>query len=109
MTLLFNIFPSAIRSTTQSLFYPIDILMVPLFAWLVIKYFNNYKDKNKSIAIYEKYYMKALIVRLVCTLLTAMMYDFYYNGGDTTVYFYHILFLKPLLYENPSVVFSGCV
>ena len=48
MTLLFNIFPSAIRSTTQSLFYPID----------------------------------------------------------TTVYFYHILFLKPLLYENPSLFFQ---
>jgi hypothetical protein len=103
MTLLFNILPEAIRQTTQSLFYPIDILTVPLFAWVVIKYFNNYKDTKKSEPIYERFFMKALYIRLICTVLTALMYDFYYNGGDTTVYFYHILFLKPLLYENPAL------
>jgi hypothetical protein len=106
MTLLFNIFPSAIRSTTQSLFYPIDILMVPLFAWLVIKYFNYYNNTKKAEPIYKRFFIKALYIRLICTLLTALMYDFYYNGGDTTVYFYHILFLKPLLYENPSLFFQ---
>jgi hypothetical protein len=106
MTLLFNIFPVAYKTNSQSLFFPIDILTVPIFVYLVVKYFNNYKDKHKSIAIYEKYYMKALIVRLVCTLLTAMMYDFYYNGGDTTVYFFHILYIKPLLFENPMLFFQ---
>ena len=79
MTLLFNIFPSAIRSTTQSLFYPIDILMVPLFAWLVIKYFNYYNNTKKAEPIYKRFFIKALYIRLICTLLTALMYDFYYN------------------------------
>ena len=106
MPLLFEIFPYFVRDRHQPLFFVIDIITVPIFGFLVFKFFTNYAHSKSADPIYGKYFLKALYIRLLCTVLTALMYDLYYKGGDTIVYFYHILYIKPLLFQDPRLFFK---
>lgn len=86
----------------QPLVYVTDFLLVPLFIYFIHNFLTNYiKDKP---AHYKEYFMKAWYVRLVGCILTALMYDYYYNGGDTITYYHYALGLNKLIFSDPSVI-----
>lgn len=86
----------------QPLFYLTDFLLVPLFIYFIHRFLTNY-IKNKP-EHYKEYFMKAWYVRLIGCLLTALMYDYYYNGGDTITYYHYALGVNKLLFSEPGVI-----
>jgi hypothetical protein len=48
--------------------------------------------------------LKAWYVRLIGCILTALMYDYYYNGGDTITYYHYALGVNKLLFSEPGVI-----
>jgi hypothetical protein len=83
----------------QPLFFLTDFILAPLFIYAIHRYLNNYiKDKPK---VYKDYFIKAWYVRLAGCILTALMYDYYYNGGDTVTYFHYLL--ASINYFSPNL------
>ena len=86
----------------QPLFYATDFLLVPIFIYLIHRFLKDY-IKNKP-SHYKEYFMKAWYVRLVGCVLTALMYDYYYNGGDTVTYYHYALGVNKLLFIDPGMI-----
>ena len=79
-----------------------DIILGPIFIFFVLK-FCSAIIKTKKNPVYKKFFMSALIVRIVSAIIMAFVYQFYYNGGgDTHTYFIYALRIHEVLYENPS-------
>ena len=86
----------------QPLFFLTDFILAPLFIYAIHRYLNNYiKDKPK---VYKDYFIKAWYVRLAGCILTALMYDYYYNGGDTVTYFHYSLGVNKLFFSEPGMI-----
>ncbi len=88
----------------QPLIYATDFLLVPLFIYAIHRFLVNY-IKNKPIH-YKEYFIKAWYVRLTGCILTALMYDYYYNGGDTISYYHYALGINKLVFSDPSMVLN---
>ena len=86
----------------QPLIYLTDFLLVPIFIYFIHRLLTNY-IKNKP-EHYKEYFMKAWYVRLIGCLLTALMYDYYYNGGDTITYYHYALGVNKLLFSEPGAI-----
>ncbi|HPA35422.1 MAG TPA: hypothetical protein PLA16_03590, partial [Chitinophagales bacterium] len=56
--------------------------------------------KTKKNPIYEKYFVPAIMVKIFCAILLALIYQYYYKGGDTMTYFVYVQFLRELLYVD---------
>lgn len=82
----------------QPIIFVTDFLLVPLYIYAIHRYLTNY-IKNKP-AHYHEYFMKAWYLRLTGCILTAMMYDYYYNGGDTITYFHYSLGVNKLFFQT---------
>lgn len=65
-----------------------DFLLAPLLIvmWIGIAMLIRNR-KYKGTVIY-KYFVPALVARIVGAVLTALMYQYYYGGGDTFMYFF---------------------
>lgn len=83
---------------TQDILFWNDIYLTIPF--LVILHFvlKNY-IKNKS-DIHQKYLMKAWYLRVFGAIMSALMYQYYYGGGDTMSYFKLVLMLKKYLFTD---------
>jgi hypothetical protein len=86
----------------QPIFFVTDFLLVPLYIYTIHRFFTNY-IKNKP-SHYKEYFMRGWYVRLTGCLLTALMYDYYYNGGDTIVYYHYALGLNKLFFSDPGMI-----
>ena len=86
----------------QDLICMADFILVPLFIYFIQRFFKNYL-KNKP-GHYKEYFMKAWYARLAGCILTALMYDYYYNGGDTTTYYHYALGVNKLLFIDPAMI-----
>ena len=86
----------------QPIFFMTDFILVPIFIYIIHTYFKKYiKDKPDY---YQEYFMKAWNVRLVGCILTALLYSFYYKGGDTVNFYHYALGLIRILFNEPSVL-----
>jgi hypothetical protein len=95
-----------------------DLLIVPLL--LVFVYFisSTIQSRHMEKEPYYKYYKIGLFAKIWAGLAFAMVYLFYYDGGDTTTYFFGTetivkmagkdfpTFIKLLLGKNTDEVFS---
>lgn len=88
----------------QPIIFVTDFLLVPLYIYAIHRYLTNY-IKNKP-AHYHEYFMKAWYLRLTGCILTAMMYDYYYNGGDTITYFHYSLGVNKLFFSDPGMIIT---
>lgn len=85
-----------------SLINTTEILLLPL--WLILiyaaayAYRNTYYKKNNPL---RRYFIPALSLRLLGTFLTAAMYEFYYGGGDVTLYFIGVRDIFNAFVSNP--------
>lgn len=73
-----------------------DFLLGPIYIYILIILAKKYAKKKGG--GYELYFVKAMVVRIIGCVLTAFMYQYYYHGGDTFVYFLYILKIKEVFY-----------
>lgn len=83
----------------------IDIILLP-FVLLFVFYFARLKQ-SKNIEQYPefKYYVKGLAAKVIGAISLAVIYAFYYEGGDTINYFNDAICLNKLLFTNPEAIF----
>ncbi len=85
---------------TQFLFLR-DLILGPMFFFVILFIAQRYV-KLKSDDIYAKYFVLGLSIRLCSAILLALIYQFYYKGGDTCTYFQYESSLRSILLENPG-------
>jgi hypothetical protein len=70
-----------------------DLLVAP-FVFLFIMMYAKSKLKYKKDFVYKKYFLWALFIRLLSSIAISFVYQYYYHGGDTIVYFAYAMKLK---------------
>ena len=101
-----TLFPFATRWYSVNLFSWSDLLFAPLFLYMIYQacekvYLKKYKDVP-----YGKYFMLAVKVKLGCIVMYWAINKFYYKGGDTYVYYWHILKIKQMLFDDPTMAYN---
>ena len=83
-----------------------DLLLTPLYIFFI--YVIGYTIKTTQIIKHPeyKYFLKGLTFKIFGGIAFALVYVFYYNGGDTHTYFLDSRVLSKLLFINPSAAFS---
>jgi hypothetical protein len=88
-----------------------DIIMPPLFIFLIIVAGIYKKNKNIRSNPAYKYYLTGMMVKIAGSVAICLVYTLYYNGGDSTGYFEQGRAMCNLLFKNPSyffeVIFTG--
>lgn len=83
----------------------VDLIMGPFILLILfgIVYFQLKKYRNTPIAVY---FLPAFWLRMLGAFLTACMYQYYYNGGDTFMYFRHSSSIVQVFLLDPSSGFE---
>jgi hypothetical protein len=80
-----------------------DFYLVPLC--LLALYIIGFRVKSKyKRTELDKYFLPALTVRFVATVLYTLILGYYYKGGDTTMYFRAVLDLHTAVSDNSSLL-----
>ncbi|MBX9852964.1 MAG: hypothetical protein K2X86_14570 [Cytophagaceae bacterium] len=78
------------------------LLAVPylclMYAFAYVIRANFYKNSPL-----KKYFFPALTVKLIGAVGVTMVYNYYYKGGDTCIYFNYSKYINSLLLSNPEV------
>lgn len=81
--------------------------IIPALIWLIIflvfAYFKRNENEDKA---HFKYYLPNLYSKLFFSLLFALVYIYYYGGGDTTAYFDGAVVLNNIFLKSPSLYFD---
>lgn len=84
-----------------------DFLLFPflLLFWigLFVLIRNRYYKQDSPI---RKYFIPALVARFVGAILTALMYQYYYGGGDTFMYFFGAKDIFNAMIGDPGAAFE---
>ncbi|HQG38849.1 MAG TPA: hypothetical protein PLK15_06925, partial [Chitinophagales bacterium] len=59
-----------------------DLLLGPIFIFLLFRFCTLFISKKKN-PIYQKYFLNALAVRIASAVVMALIFQYYYKGGDT--------------------------
>ena len=84
-----------------------DLILTPIYLFMVIMVAKKRQDK-----LYPKghllrpYYMKGLYVKLFGAIFIALIYQFYYGGGDTFNYFSQAQIINSSLSDSFSTWFK---
>lgn len=87
-----------------------DLLLTPLYLLLIYFISSYIQHKNEKKYPVYKWYTKGLMVKLFGAIAVCMIYQFYYDGGDTTNYFETSHAIANLAFKNFRVfadVFYG--
>lgn len=80
-----------------------DYLLLPLYLWLAFKiayyYRDKYYPKNHP---YHPYFIPALSVKIGGAIFIGLIYNYYYDGGDTFNFFYHSQLINSTLLQSPQ-------
>jgi hypothetical protein len=83
-----------------------DLVLTP--AYLMVIYFIAYRIKATKIIKHPeyKYFVSGLTFKLFGGIAFALVYTYYYHGGDTYTYFLDSRVISNLLFVHPSVALS---
>lgn len=82
-----------------------DFLLGPLFFVLILFIAQIYAKKQND-EVYKKYFVKGLAVRLTSAVVLALVYQYYYTGGDTCTYFVYETKLRSIFLQDPKAFFN---
>lgn len=68
----------------------LDLLLTPLYLALFYFLARRTISKNASNPLYSQYYLKGLLYKFVATIFFALIYIYYYKGGDSLAFYYAI-------------------
>lgn len=103
---MIDFFPQATLSHPAEILSWIDFIIAPIFVFFIYKICYNVYEKKYKKESYGKYFLLGIQIKLASNILYWAVNEFYYKGGDTFVYFWHIIKLKQLLFEDPTLVFN---
>ena len=95
------IFPEAEYNFERNLldWYEIPIVLI---IFLLVNAWVNKKNKIE----YQKYFKFFINLKLFAAVLITLLFNFYYNGGDTTAYFNDGRLLNMMLFKHPVETFQ---
>ena len=82
-----------------------DLLLGPIFIFLLFRFCTLFISKKKN-PIYQKYFLNALAVRIASAVVMALIFQYYYKGGDTLAYFTYTQRIRSILFDSPHDFFS---
>ena len=87
-----------------------DLLLTPIYVGLIILYAIYVRNKNISKKPYYKYYVPAVICKLIGAVGVCLVYTYYYTyGGDATNYFLAAKGYVNVLYELDFEMFWNMI
>ena len=79
-----------------------DYLLLPFYLWLIYKiaYYlrGKYYPEGHS---YHRYFIPGLTVKIVGAVFIGLIYNYYYDGGDTFNFFYHSQIINSTFSQSP--------
>lgn len=84
----------------------LDLVLLPIYLFII--YLLAKRKQRLKIESNEeyKYYVSGLFSKILGVISFCLIYAYYYDGGDTFVYFNNANSLTNILFDNPSVFFS---
>jgi hypothetical protein len=92
----------------MTILYITDFLLMPFFVLILYFIFKRVRDKRYKGSIIAKYFMPALMFRLLGAFLSALMYQYYYKYGDTFYYFYGCTDIFNMFLSDPATALEMC-
>lgn len=83
-----------------NILYMRDLFMSPIFLIFIFIWATYRKKKYNTIM--GKYFVNALMLRILGSILTAFMYQFYYGAGDPYSYWLCIKFIWSKIFSSPE-------
>jgi hypothetical protein len=82
-----------------------DVILVPIyfFIFALIFYSQRRAYTNK---LNRKYFMYAMNAKFLGAISLGLIYYFYYDGGDTTLYFQLAKYITQSIFENPTATYK---
>ncbi|MBC7447989.1 MAG: hypothetical protein H7330_08005 [Hymenobacteraceae bacterium] len=78
-----------------------DIFLTPIYI-IIIYVIAMYFRPKVTTPVTIRYYMPALYLKLAGSIALGLLYTFYYEGGDTGNYFYHIKIVNDAFWTSPA-------
>lgn len=81
----------------------LDYLLLPVYLVIIYVFANNFRNKYYPPGHpFRKYFLPALNVKIFGALFIGLVYQYYYNGGDTAYYFYQSKIVNEAISEDPG-------
>ena len=80
-----------------------DFLLAPLFLILIYNVYKRRRDRLYKGSIISQYFLPALFLRIGGNVSAALIYQYYYNSGDTFVYYDAITMIWNGFLQNPLI------
>lgn len=78
-----------------------DWILAPVYILVLVYIAKNYRDKHyKRGSVFYKFYLPGLYVKFVGVFFIAIIYQFYYNGGDTFNFLTHSQIINSALDDS---------
>ncbi len=67
-----------------------DLVLTPIYLGILIYFAKRYRDKKYPKGnVLRRYYLPGLLAKFCGAIIIALIYEYYYQGGDTYNYFAH--------------------
>jgi len=80
-----------------------DIIIAPIYFLLIYLWARHIQRKRQRDYPIYKWFTKGLMIKCFAAVVGCLIYQFYYNGGDTINYFYSSHAIAGVLKKNPDM------
>lgn len=77
-----------------------DLLLPPIYLFIVLVIAYKYKGKSGSNDGVNKFFIPGLLLKILGAISLGLIYSFYYSGGDTINYHQTAMTLANLMFDN---------
>ena len=84
-----------------------DFVLAPIYLFILINIARSYRNKKYPVGHpLRSYFLTGLYLKFAGAFFIGILYEFYYEGGDTFNYFYHSQVINSSLNESLSTWFN---
>jgi hypothetical protein len=84
-----------------------DLVLTPIFLVLLINLAKRFRNRHYPEGHpLRRYYLPGLYVKFFGAIFIALVYEYYYGGGDTYNFFWHCRVINGSLSDSPSIWFK---
>lgn len=85
----------------------LDYLLLPFYVIIIYVIANYLRDRYYPLGHpWRPYFLPALTAKILGAIFIGLIYQYYYGGGDTSLYFYHADIINSAFGESPSKWFN---
>lgn len=78
-----------------------DLILTPIYFLILLAWIIFWKNKYYHDSPYKKYILPAFVIKVICCVLLALLYEFYYGFGDPHNYYTGAVEIWNATKENP--------